>query len=448
VIENGRPSRPQRDSGDRQAADVVEARLGRPPNDVLEATIVLEAWGGRPARRAMSAARALVTQDVPVVSGRSRVEPPEDREHQSVVGEGIALVLSILSVASWANPLSSQLGSHLLELAIRIALPIAVALQWGLRSRYLSRRRGLALLAHDGIVACGLALLLVEVPLVLLFPWGPVTALLVAIWVGGAVLTRRGWGLLYALGLVAGTIMLDRANPAYVVLGSLAAFTLALSVAAVLTRRAPTNERAGGKPRALLAALLGMCVGVLLVADPSLGWGVHGIHPAIALIPSVVGSFWGGYHLWSLYEAIPRGLSGVPLDHANRVGFSDPAMQIFLGAVVRLVGASVVLSAIVIVLGRWTHGTDALGVFVAFGCIGLVTMTVGLLESLSLQRAALIAVLAALVTEVSWHYYAPWHVPGGALAAGAAVGVLLTLPPLITLLSRSGRVLATTLWIQ
>lgn len=72
-------------------------------------------------------------------------------------------------------------------------------------------------------------------------------------------------------------------------------------------------------------------------------------------------------------------------------------------------------------------------------------MTVGLLESLSLHRAAFVAAMAALVVEFSWRYLASWHVSGGALAAGAAAGVLLTVPPLMTMLSRSGRVLATAL---
>jgi hypothetical protein len=285
-------------------------------------------------------------------------------------------------------------------------------------------------------------------PLVLIGKWGPVAAMLVPVWVGGTVLTRRGWGLIYASVLVLGTIALARHESPYVVLGALAAITLFMCLAAVLTRRQPTEDRPGSARRALLAALLGGCVGVLLVADPSLGWGVHGLHPAVALLPSVIGSFWGGYYLWNFYDAIPQRLRGVPLNSASRAALSDPAMSIFVGAVLRLVGATIVLSAVVIASGGWTHGTDALSVFVAFGCVGLVSLLIGLLESFALQRAALIAAAAALGAELSWHYMVHSQIPGGALAVGAAVGVLLTLPPLIARLARSGRVLATTLWIQ
>ncbi len=232
-------------------------------------------------------------------------------------------------------------------------------------------------------------------------------------------------------------------------LGALTAFVL-LDEAPWRSSRAahrPTNEQAAF-PARCSRPCSGACVGVLLIADPSVGWGVHGIHPAIALVPSVIGSLWGGYYLWNFYEAIPRGLSGVPLHRASRIGLKDPAMSIFLGALVRLVLATIVLSAAVIFLGRWTRGTDQLSVFVAFGFVALVSLLIGLLETLSLQRAALVAALAAVGAELAWRSTMHLQISGAALIAGAAVGVILTLLPILALLARSGRVLATTLWIQ
>jgi hypothetical protein len=200
--------------------------------------------------------------------------------------------------------------------------------------------------------------------------------------------------------------------------------------------------------RALPAALIGCLIGLLLVMDPTLGWGVHGLHPAIALLPSTIGSFWGGYYLWNFYEAVPRGLRGVSLGGASRAAFSDPAMAIFLGAILRLVLATVVLSAVVVALGRWTEGTDSLSVFVAFGLVGLVCLLIGLLEALALQWAALLSAAVALGAELAWHNVANPSTPGAALAIGAAAGVVVALPLLLARLMRSGRVLATTLWIQ
>jgi hypothetical protein len=77
-------------------------------------------------------------------------------------------------------------------------------------------------------------------------------------------------------------------------------------------------------------------------------------------------------------------------------------------------------------------------------------MLVSLLESLAFVRWALFATAAGLAVELllSDLLLARGPVPGTALIAGSAVGILLALPPLIRLLLRPGRVLATSLWIQ
>ena len=101
-----------------------------------------------------------------------------------------------------------------------------------------------------------------------------------------------------------------------------------------------------------------------------------------------------------------------------------------------------------VLLRRWTHGTDDLTVFIAFGCVALVTLMVSLLESLSLQRAAGLVVAIALVVELTWRYAIDTSLAGSALAVGAIAGVAVALPALVVLLSRPGRVLATVLWIR
>jgi hypothetical protein len=435
---------------DPHAEAVLEARLGRPARDMLEATVVLEAWTGRPARSAMAAARSLVRLDASPVRSRSRMDPSAEADHSSVVAEGVTLVLLIMSIAAWATPIRRHLGPNVLSHAIRVALPIAVALQWGLRSRYLGRPHGIAALARDGLTFWAVLLAAIDLPLVFQPRWGPVAALLIPIWVGGAILIRRGWGLIYAAVLVAGTIAMTKNVAApLVMLGVLTAITLLMCVAAVRTRRKQlTDVRAGSVSRAVMAALIGGILGVVLVADPTLGWGVHGTHPAVALVPSVIGSCWGGYYLWHFYEAVPRGLRGVSLKGAGGLALADPAMSIFVGALVRLIGATAALSALVIAVSDLFRGADALSLFIAFGCVGTLSMLIGLLEAFSLQAAALLAATAALTCEIGWTNIVRPHAPGAALAVGATVGVLLTLPPLLARLAHSGRVLATTLWIQ
>jgi hypothetical protein len=431
-----------------QAAGVLEARLGRAPRDVIEATVVLEAWAGLPAGRAMATARTLIQNDAASAAVPGRIDAVDPAQRRSVALEGVALILSILSVAAWATPLSRAFGAHTLAEAIRIALPVAVAIQWGLRSRYLSLSSGMALLAGDGAAVAALVGAGLAAPILLVPGCGAIAAILIAIWVGGAVVTRRGWGLLYSVALAGAAVALDRGAGAVLVLLLLTVGVLAATLVGVITSRCESDERAGSISRATLAALLGACVGVLLMADPSLGWGVRGLHPAISLVPSVAGSLWGGYQLWNLYEAVPQGLSGIAPLRASRRTMRGPAIALFLSAVARLVVATVILSAVVIWLGRWTHGTDRLSVFIAFGCVALVSLQVSLLEALGRQRVALMAIAAALTVELAWPHLAGSGISGGALAAGAIVGILLTLPPLITLLSRAGRVLATTLWIH
>ena len=121
---------------------MLEARLGRRARDILEATVVLEAWTGRPARSAMNAARGLVSIDGPPLRALSSSDPFADSERSSVLAEGLTLVLLIISIAAWAAPIRTHLGPTVLAHAIRVALPLAIAFQWGLRSRYLGGPRG------------------------------------------------------------------------------------------------------------------------------------------------------------------------------------------------------------------------------------------------------------------------------------------------------------------
>jgi hypothetical protein len=435
--------------GSKYATGVIEARLGRGAQDVLEAAVVLEAWGGMRANAALSLGSRVVPPKPPRwTPGRFTTE--ESGRRDSVLTEAIALIMAILAVASWAGPLSRQVGTSTLEQAIVIALPLTLALQWALRSRYLSRRSGLACLAHDRMVVCAIGLLAIEAPLMLLHAYGPLAGMFVAIWVGGTVLARRGWALAYGALLVGAVVGLQADVPAYPLLEALTAVILAGAVVAVASGGGRSDEPAGRVGRALWAGAIGLALGGLLVGDSSLGWGVHGAFPALALLPSVLGSFWGGYHLWKFYDAVPRGLQGVGLEQANERDARGAAMAILMGSLLRLLGTTVVLSAVVIAIGQWTSGTNRLSLFVGFGCVAVFTMLINLLESLAYARWAFCAALAAVTTELllSKLVLAPSAVPGTALIAGTLVGMAVALPTLLTLLMRPGRVLATSLWIQ
>jgi hypothetical protein len=435
--------------GSDYAQGVIEARLGRGAQDVLEAAVVLEAWGGVRANTALGFGSRIVPPKPPSwTPGRMSTDEPSSRD--SVLTEALALIMAILAIASWAGPLSRQVGTTVLENAILVALPLTLALQWAIRSRYLSRRSGLASLAHDRVAFCAVCLFGVALPLLLLSSYGPLAAMFVGIWVGGTVMARRGWALAYALLLVGAVVGLELEWPAYPLLEALTAIVLVACVIAVRTGGGRSDEPAGRMGRALWAGAIGAALGGLLVGDSSLGWGVHGAFPALALLPSVFGSFWGGYHLWQFYDAIPRGMQGVALEQANERDVNGAAMKVFLGSLLRLLGTTIVLSALVISIGEWTSGTSRWSLFVGFGCVALVTLLVNLLESLAYVRLALFAIVLSLVVELVLSGLATARpiVPGLPLIIGASAGIIVALPPLIRLLLRPGRILATSLWVQ
>ena len=426
----------------------MHARLGRPAQDVLEMAVVLEAWGGVPTVTALGLGAGVLPRDAqPAPEPPARWTPADSGSREGVAAEGVALLMAILAIAAWAGPLSRQLGPSVLERALGVALPVTLSLQWMIRSRYLSRPAGLSCLAEDR-VPLSLIAAAVGTPLLLLPGFGPIAAMLVAIWVGGTVLARRGWGLTYGALLIAEAVGLAAGLAAGVSLGAVTLATLIAVAVAIDTAGAPSIELPGRLERALVAGVLGALLGGLLVGDTSLGWGIHGAFPALALVPSVIGSFWGGYHLWQLHDEIPRGLRGVSLAHASGPVSHGPAARIVIGALVRLTGITTALSVLVLAAGLWTRGSDDLSLFVAFGCAALVCLLVSLLESLGYLRWALLSAAAGLAAELGVNRWAGAPVPGAGLIAGGVVGTLLAGVRLAGLLRSPGRMLATALWIR
>ena len=127
-----------------QARRIVEARLGREPQDMLEAAVVLEAWAGVGADEALAHGREMMAwaPSAPKPSAGACPATPEHARHRD---RGARRSSSSSSRSRcWAAPLSDRLGAGVVERALIIALPATLALQWGLASRYLGRPEGLA----------------------------------------------------------------------------------------------------------------------------------------------------------------------------------------------------------------------------------------------------------------------------------------------------------------
>jgi hypothetical protein len=470
------------------SAALVEARLGRPAQDMLEAAVVLEAWGGVPAQRALDMGASLMPSVAAAPQPSAAVLPPVARRQELVI-EGLAFVVSVLSIALWTQPLADALGAAAVARALTVALPLALALQWALRRRYLSRPRGLSELARarTGLVLAAAAVVLG--PWVVLGRAGAVAGLLTLTWTGSTILMARGWAAGYALLVVAVTPAMIGGVAPLAVLAVTSAITAA-AVAAAL--RAPTStERLtrGTWGRALACAALGAGLGAMLVTDSSVSWSTSAT-PALALLPSALAGVWAGHRLWNLDHAIPRALAGIPAieptvpdsrstrpdpqPRAARPAPStggartlhavgpDPAVPlpepdspaapasprrgvllaplgVFLGAIGRLIGVAALGSALIA-----TILPVGSGLLAAFALLSLATLLVSLLEAMGRTGWAALGVACALAAELAVGD-APFA--GAGLAAGAAVAVLVLLPATVAPLLRPARTLATTLWI-
>jgi len=433
-----------------RSRSLVQARLGRDPQDMLEAAVVLEAWAGVPAQRALDTGRRLMPA-TPAEPLPSRAKAATPRPRTGVVLEATAFAATVLAIALWAAPLADDLGAAVVERGLQIALPLTLALQWGLRSRYLGRPGGLLTLAgHPAGLALGAAALVV-LPAAAFGLGGVVAGLLTVTWTGGTLLIRRRWYAVYALLVAAATPAIFLLEPGPV-LGATAALTAA-AVALALRPGAAGDPAAPGRwSRAARGALIGGGLGLLIVSDPSVTW-TQGTVPALALVPSTIASLWAGHRLWTLEHLIPRAVAGVRVSDVAGPHGPGASRQIspravthgplgaLLGSLSRLVWVTTALS-VALVLTPWLPGGRA-GLLVGFGLLALATLLASLLETLGRASLAVAGVFAAVVVE----WLAPAPFGGAPLVAGAAVGVAILLPPVVALLARPARTLATALWI-
>ena len=117
---------------------------------MFEAAVVLEAWAGVPAEGALEAGRQMTrapsgagtpslacsTAPRPWRVWRSRPSPSSKHDRDRMLGR-----------AAQRCP-----RRHVLERALIIALPLTIALQWAINSRYLSRPRGTVHLGRHPLV--------------------------------------------------------------------------------------------------------------------------------------------------------------------------------------------------------------------------------------------------------------------------------------------------------
>jgi hypothetical protein len=432
----------------RRAERFVEARLGREPQDMLEAAVVLEAWGGVPAGEALRSGQAMMA------SAERRPRPSAGRlpgagNEQSTAVEALSFVIAIIAIAGWAAPLSERVGRHILEESLIIALPATLALQWGLASRYLSRPEGLARLGRRPLLLVLGALALVLGPALAMGRGGAIAGLLTLTWTGGTIVIRRRWALMYAGMVVLATVAMAAGLPATNVLGCTAALTTIAVARAVRARVLPTGQPAGRWGRAVVAAGIGAGIGLMLVIDRSVDWSVGSV-PAIGLLPSSIASFWAGSHLWRFQRIIPLTVSGIAVADGPVRGLGRAPLRVLRDAVLRLIALSVALSLVLIgVAAALGVGMSETSVLVGFGLVALATLLVGLLEAIGCGGAALLALGGGIAGEAAALTITPLpDLGGGGLIVGASIAVIIALPVAVAALNRPAMTLATALGIR
>ncbi|WP_432502601.1 hypothetical protein [Kineococcus arenarius] len=427
-----------------QASARVRAGLGREPQDPLEASVVLEAWGGLLARSALPLARevAAVRRASPPAGpyrrARGDVAPDSTREF-------LGLIATLLATTAWVAPLAGALGSGAVEQAWKLALPVSLGLQWFLRRRYLTDARGIGRLRADHrAVGVGAATSLLATGGLVLDPALVLPAALVVTWVGGLLVVVRGWGVPYAASLLLATLAMNLGVP--VVLDVLLVVVLTqVVVAAALVTCAPSASPPTPLPRSLAAGTIGGTTALLIVVDPSVEWSTWRPFPVVALVPSLLGSVWAGRHLNRVWTVLLGSLASTDLgdrsSRRNRRVFGG----IIAGALVRLVLLTAAASALTFLLVQpaATSERGLVLLLVGLGCFGVVGFVAALLESFSrLASAATVALAALGASAVVVSGALPWTgVPP--LAAAACTAAAVALVPIARLVSQPDRTLAT-----
>jgi hypothetical protein len=425
---------------------IVEARLGRPPQDMLEAAVVLEAWAGVPAPSALTSARALMPA-APRVALPSVGRLPAPSAQQAGLLPGAAFIVIVIAIACWAAPLASRLGDGVVQHGLMLALPLTLALQWALQSRYLNHPRGLAQLADRRRTLLLGAGVLVVVPAALIGLTGVLAGLLTVTWAGGTLLVGCRRPVAYAVIVLAATPVMIAGVAVMAVLAAVAAATTVAVALALPASTTPARPTPGRWERAFAAGAIGAGLGLMLVLDRTVGF-TEGAVPALALLPSTVASAWGGHHLRHLEQAIPRAVSGIAASDPYARGVAWPPFSVLLGALGRLLALAAALSAVLLAFTPWLGASSrSATLLLGFGLVALATLLVSLLEALGRGRWALSAVVCAAAAEGAVRLAGSDPFPGTGLVVGGALAVVLVLPAVIGQLIRPARTLATALWI-
>ena len=427
-----------------QALELVAGQLGRAAQDPLEIAVVLEAWGGVAPELSLPLAIAIAPQAIVLESGTERAATIAPADRSMALGD-VGFVIGVLFVGFWISSLADEFGLVAVDRAWRFALPVSLGAQWLLRRRYLSGADGLGRLRREPWVA--LPLLAVLGGIALVRPGGLLAVALTTIWVCGFILTRRGWGPAFGLVLILGAATLKLGLPPRVIIGS-AAMLATLGAVAAVRGSPPSLRRPGPWQRAVPAGLIGAGMGFLLVIEPRFAWHAQGVLPALTVVPSLIGSLWGGLHMTRLWEVMPHVLANTSVRRRGEGRIGRLTSRLLLESMLRLVlGATVVSAAVmlwVVADGQPREITRSL--LVAHGVLAVAGLCVALLEAFGRWGYALAATVFGCAVATGLHTVVGHDItPGVRILWGAVACTVASTPPLVALLREPDRNIAAAL---
>lgn len=423
-----------------QAGARVEARLGRTAQDSLEATVVLEAWGGLRPLTAMEMGAEVVEQ-TPAKAPRSPVGPVK-LATASGFATGLALCAGLFATVAWMGPLSAALGPEAILRArglLGLTLPLGLGAQWALRRRYQDGPDWRGRIRNDWrtFIACSL---LLAAPTLLFGPGGVLAGILVLVWIAISVVVERGWG--FAMAAVIATLgLVMRLVPSVWVDG---AFMLVLAGGGLVLalRSSPPATRLPGRWGPVLASLLtGTGVGVFIVLEATGRMRTSSPFPlVVSVAPTVMAGLWAGHELGRIWE-----IADEPFDTSpprGRSPSSRVALRVFFGSLARL-AAGTGFAFVLLVVGTRGHSLAQIGGYILGALsIGLVAVLCILLDAVGRRAWSNAAVLAGCVPlavdALDHHVYGA--VPPAVMGAGICLVVALC--PLSRFLRRPDQALS------
>ncbi|MCU1458204.1 MAG: hypothetical protein JWL73_2296 [Actinomycetia bacterium] len=431
-----------------QALALVQAQLGRRPRDGLEAAVVLEAWGGlRP-----SAALILGERVMGVIPDPSPepVRPPRVQSPEPISWWAEILGLAgFVSMATWGVPLGRALPSVSVDVAFKVGVPLALALQWLVRRRYFSGERKLGSFGSDGprfLLFCLLGLC----ALATTGPTGYLIAVLEVIWFAGYLLGKDGTGIIYLAGLGGTTWALYAHAPPELVLAGVATI-LVIAAAARVTRHNRIWNRKSERSRPVAwrevgpSTIVGGALGLMMVFSlthlrPD-GWLL-----AAALLPAGAASLVAAGLMRTLWFRLNTELAWAPGRMVNHAGASAVTRRLLLaglGYYVTCVALSCLVAPVLAQSGQPLPSSIEL--LAGFGLFCRVVMMADFQHSWNRIGWAFVIAVPACATELAFRFV-PTAGPVS-LMLGATVGLLVAVWAEYAFLRRPAQILATSVSI-